>query len=100
MPRQKRADEADAIYHALNRGNARQPLFRKDADYEAFLRVGHGTTSGTLQLRDPSVKRLARFWHCLFEWNTILQRGMPSISRIELDGQCEMSRIDGPDAEC
>lgn len=39
MPRQKRVDEAGFVYHALNRGNARQRIFRKDEDYEAFLRV-------------------------------------------------------------
>ncbi|EAQ80300.1 hypothetical protein DSM3645_19928, partial [Blastopirellula marina DSM 3645] len=39
MPRQKRADEAGAIYHTLNRGNARQAIFRKAEDYEAFLRT-------------------------------------------------------------
>ena len=39
MPRQKRADEGGLIYHALNRGNARQTIFRKAEDYEAFLRV-------------------------------------------------------------
>jgi len=39
MPRQKRADEAGATYHALNRGNARQTIFHKDEDYQAFLRV-------------------------------------------------------------
>jgi putative transposase len=39
MPRQKRADEAGSIYHALNRGNARQTIFHKPEDYEAFLRV-------------------------------------------------------------
>lgn len=39
MPRQKRADEGGSIYHALNRGNARQALFHKPEDYEAFLRV-------------------------------------------------------------
>jgi hypothetical protein len=39
MPRQKRADEAGGIYHALNRGNARQTIFHKDEDYQAFLRV-------------------------------------------------------------
>jgi hypothetical protein len=44
MPRQKRADEAGSIYHALNRGNARQTIFHKDEDYEAFLRVlGEGS---------------------------------------------------------
>ncbi len=39
MPRPKRADEAGAIYHALNRGNARATIFHKDADYEAFERI-------------------------------------------------------------
>lgn len=39
MPRQRRADEAGAIYHAMNRGNRRQPIFHKDEDYEAFLSV-------------------------------------------------------------
>jgi REP element-mobilizing transposase RayT len=39
MPRQKRADEAGSIYHALNRGNARQTIFYKPDDYEAFLHV-------------------------------------------------------------
>ena len=39
MPRQKRVDEAGGIYHALNRGNARQTIFHKDEDFEAFLRV-------------------------------------------------------------
>ena len=39
IPRPPRADEAGAIYHALNRGNARQPIFLKDDDFEAFERV-------------------------------------------------------------
>ena len=39
MPRPKRADQANSIYHALNRGNARATIFRKDADYEAFERI-------------------------------------------------------------
>jgi putative transposase len=39
VPRQKRADAGGAIYHALNRGNARQRIFHKPQDYEAFLRV-------------------------------------------------------------
>ena len=28
MPRRPRADEAGGLYHALNRGNARQTIFR------------------------------------------------------------------------
>ena len=39
MPRPNRADEAGSICHALNRGNARQTIFHKPEDYEAFLRV-------------------------------------------------------------
>ena len=39
MPRPPRADEAGAIYHALNRGNARQTIFHKAEDFEAFERV-------------------------------------------------------------
>jgi putative transposase len=39
MPRQPRVDEADGIYHALNRGNGRQSIFRKPEDYQAFLRT-------------------------------------------------------------
>lgn len=41
MPRQKRSDEAGVVYHALNRGNARQKIFKKHEDYEAFIRVLH-----------------------------------------------------------
>ena len=39
MPRPPRVDEAGGLYHALNRGNARANVFRKDADYEAFERI-------------------------------------------------------------
>ena len=36
MARPKRSDEAGVIYHVLNRGNAKQTIFRKRQDYEAF----------------------------------------------------------------
>jgi len=39
MGRAPRADEAGGIYHALNRGNAKQPFFLNDADCEAFKRI-------------------------------------------------------------
>jgi len=39
MGRAPRADEAGGIYHALNRGNAKNPIFFKDSDYEAFERI-------------------------------------------------------------
>jgi putative transposase len=39
MPRPKRADEANGLYHALNRGNAKTKLFKKADDYHAFERI-------------------------------------------------------------
>jgi hypothetical protein len=39
MQRQKRVDEAGVLYHAINRGNARQAILLKHEDYEAFLGV-------------------------------------------------------------
>ena len=51
MPRQKRADAANIIYHVLNRGNARQTIFHKDEDYDAFIRVlGEGLEKYDVQL--------------------------------------------------
>src|SRR5690606_1450663 len=39
MPRQPRQIVKGMIYHVLNRGNARDKIFHKPADYDAFLRV-------------------------------------------------------------
>jgi putative transposase len=39
MSRPPRADEANGLYHALNRGNARATIFHKEDDYEAFERI-------------------------------------------------------------
>ena len=36
MPRAPRADEAGGLYHALNRGNLRADIFRKEEDFAAF----------------------------------------------------------------
>ena len=45
VPREGRADEAGAIYHVFHRGNARQTIFHKPEDCEAFLRVLGGGSS-------------------------------------------------------
>jgi len=37
MPRTARASVGGLIYHALNRGNRREAVFHKPADYDAFL---------------------------------------------------------------
>jgi putative transposase len=39
MPRPLRIAPAGLCFHVLNRGNNRQPLFRKDKDYQAFLAI-------------------------------------------------------------
>ncbi len=39
MPRSPRADEAGGLYHALNRGNLRAEIFKKEADYAAFENI-------------------------------------------------------------
>ncbi len=41
MPRTPRADEAGGLYHALNRGNLRADIFRKEEDFAAFERILH-----------------------------------------------------------
>ena len=39
MGRPARVDLGGYVYHVLNRGNGRTPIFLKDGDYEAFLRI-------------------------------------------------------------
>src|SRR3954471_21768914 len=39
MPRTARVAPGGLVYHVLNRSAGRFTLFRKDSDYEAFLRV-------------------------------------------------------------
>ena len=39
MPRPHRVTPGGYCYHVLNRGNARQRVFHKDADYAAFVRL-------------------------------------------------------------
>jgi putative transposase len=48
MPRPLRPIADGLVYHVINRGNNRQNVFRKDADYRAFL-----TALGDLKERKP-----------------------------------------------
>ncbi len=41
MPRPPRADEAGGLYHALNRGNLRADIFKKESDFIAFEKLLH-----------------------------------------------------------
>jgi REP element-mobilizing transposase RayT len=37
MPRALRIEYPGAIYHVMNRGDRREPIFRDDVDHEKFL---------------------------------------------------------------
>jgi hypothetical protein len=39
MPRQLRIEYEGAIYHVMNRGDRREPIFLEDADRELFLKT-------------------------------------------------------------
>ena len=39
MPRQRRIEYPGAIYHAMNRGDRREPIFQDDADRKRFLQT-------------------------------------------------------------
>jgi REP-associated tyrosine transposase len=47
MPRKARIEFAGAVYHVLDRGDRREPIFRDDEDHERFLRtLGEATGRG------------------------------------------------------
>lgn len=76
MARTKRADEAGAIYHMLNRANRRVTIFHKEADFEAFERILAEALERT---------KLKLFAYCILSnhWHLVV--------RPEVDG--EMSRF-------
>jgi len=62
MPRPPRADEAGGLYHALNRGNSRATIFRKDEDFAAFERIlAEGLERYAVQLF--SFQLMPNHWH-------------------------------------
>ena len=66
MPRQKRLDVAGEIYHALNRGNAREDIFHKAEDYAAFERVlGEGLERYAVRLF--SFTLMPNHWHMVLQ---------------------------------
>lgn len=56
MPRPRRADEANAISHTLNRGNLRVPIFQKDGDYIAFEKI---LSEGLTPFKPNALDRMA-----------------------------------------
>ncbi|MEM6333798.1 MAG: transposase [Planctomycetota bacterium] len=67
MPRRRRIGAGGYVYHVLNRGAGRMTLFRKDGDYEAFIRV--------MQQTAPRVPGLELFCYCLMpnHWHLLLR---------------------------
>ena len=70
MGRPRRTSVGGYVYHVLNRGNGRLPVFHKDFDYEAFLHVLAET-----QQRVPGMRLLAyclmpNHYHLLLETPT------------------------------
>ncbi len=64
MGRPPRAAEPGFVYHVLNRANARQTLFCKDADYQAFLRV-LGEARDHFPMRLLAFCVMPNHWHLL-----------------------------------
>jgi putative transposase len=68
MPRPLRVDEAGGLYHALNRGNGRAQIFRKQADYDAFERIlAEGLQRFDVQLY--SYQLMPNHWHLVLRPN-------------------------------
>jgi len=66
MPRSKRVDEKNAIYHALNRGNGRSVIFLKEGDYEAFENI---LSEGLVRYpcRILSYQLMPNHWHFVLQ---------------------------------
>ena len=68
MPRPPRADEANGLYHALNRGNSRAEIFRNEEDYAAFERIlGEGLSKYDVQIY--AYQLMPNHWHMVLRPN-------------------------------
>ncbi len=75
MPRPLRPIADDLVYHVINRGNNRQPVFGDDGDYWAFLKA-----IGDLKRRKP----FELYGYCLManHIHLLLRPGAVPVSRI------------------
>ena len=68
MPRPPRADEANRLYHALNRGNSRAEIFRKEEVYAAFERIlGEGLSKYDVDIY--AYQLMPNHWHLVLRPN-------------------------------
>jgi putative transposase len=63
MGRPARVDLGGYVYHVLNRGNGRTPIFLKDSDYEAFLRIASEALEHVPGMRLLSYCLMPNHWH-------------------------------------
>jgi putative transposase len=62
MGRPARITTGGVVYHVLNRGNARLPIFDSDGDYEAFLRIARETQE-IVPMRVVEYSLMPNHWH-------------------------------------
>ena len=62
MPRTARVAPGGMIFHVLNRGNARDAIFRKEADYQAFEKV-IAETQQQVAVRILAYCLMPNHWH-------------------------------------
>jgi putative transposase len=65
MGRPNRVDLGGYVYHVLNRGNGRATVFRKDGDYEAFLRIVAEAQEHVPGMRLLAYCLMPNHWHLL-----------------------------------
>ena len=63
MGRPKRVDLGGYVYHVLNRSNGRAPIFLKNGDYEAFLRIAAQALDHVPGMRLLSYCLMPNHWH-------------------------------------
>ena len=63
MGRPKRVDLGGYVYHVLNRSNGRAPIFFKNGDYEAFLRIASQALDHVPGMRLLSYCLMPNHWH-------------------------------------
>src|SRR5690349_18090492 len=63
MPRTARVAPGGVVFHVLNRGNARSPIFEADGDYAAFLRALAETLARFPRLRLLAYCLMPNHWH-------------------------------------
>ncbi|HEU4925886.1 MAG TPA: transposase [Vicinamibacterales bacterium] len=62
MPRTRRVSPDNSIHHVLNRGNRRQPIFHKAADYAAFMNI-LGETLDKVPMRILAMTLMPNHFH-------------------------------------